>query len=213
MKNEGIINISGLRKSFEQVVVFGGLNLWVGANEIVAILGPSGCGKSTLLRCIVGLEEADAGELLFAHEEGEKRVGYLFQQPILYPHLNVEGNIALGFKKKHNRIVRSKIIAAELDSVNMSGFERRRVESLSGGEAQRVALVRAMLGQPELLLLDEPFSALDLESRRAITIQTRDWLKQKNTAAIHVTHDPEEASLIADRVLSWSDLVGPSEEE
>ena len=95
----------------------------------------------------------------------------------------------------------------------MSGFERRRVESLSGGEAQRVALVRAMLGQPELLLLDEPFSALDLESRRAITIQTRDWLKQKNTAAIHVTHDPEEASLIADRVLSWSDLVGPSEEE
>ena len=213
MRNEGIINISELRKSFEQVVVFDGLNLRVGANEIVAILGPSGCGKSTLLRCIVGLEEADAGELLFTHEEGEKSVGYLFQQPILYPHLNVEGNIALGFKKKHNRIVRSKIIAAELDSVNMSGFERRRVESLSGGEAQRVALVRAMLGQPELLLLDEPFSALDLESRRAITIQTRDWLKQKNTAAIHVTHDPEEASLIADRVLSWSDLVGPSEEE
>ena len=213
MINKGIINVSELRKSFDQVVVFDGLNLKVGSNEIVAILGPSGCGKSTLLRCIVGLEEVDAGELLFAHEEGEKSVGYLFQQPILYPHLNVEGNIALGFNKKHNRSERSKIIAAELDSVNMSGFERRRVESLSGGEAQRVALVRAMLGQPELLLLDEPFSALDLESRRAITIQTRDWLKQKNTAAIHVTHDPEEASLIADRVLSWDDLVGPTEEE
>ena len=213
MRNEEIVNISELKKSFEQVVVFDGLNLRVGANEIVAILGPSGCGKSTLLRCIVGLEEVDAGELLFTHEEGGKSVGYLFQQPILYPHLNVEGNIALGFKKKHNRSERSKIIAAELDSVNMSGFDRRRVESLSGGEAQRVALIRAMLGQPELLLLDEPFSALDLESRRAITIQTRDWLKQKNTAAIHVTHDPEEASLIADRVLSWSDLVGSSEEE
>lgn len=213
MINKGIINVSELRKSFDQVVVFDGLNLKVGSNEIVAILGPSGCGKSTLLRCIVGLEEVDAGELLFTHEEGGKSVGYLFQQPILYPHLNVEGNIALGFNKKHNRSERSKIIAAELDSVNMSGFERRRVESLSGGEAQRVALVRAMLGQPELLLLDEPFSALDLESRRAITIQTRDWLKQKNTAAIHVTHDPEEASLIADRVLSWDDLVGPTEEE
>ena len=213
MINKGIINVSELRKSFDQVVVFDGLNLKVGSNEIVAILGPSGCGKSTLLRCIVGLEEVDAGELLFGHEEGGKSVGYLFQQPILYPHLNVEGNIALGFNKKHNRSERSKIIAAELDSVNMSGFERRRVESLSGGEAQRVALVRAMLGQPELLLLDEPFSALDLESRRAITIQTRDWLKQKNTAAIHVTHDPEEAALIADRVLSWDDLVGPTEEE
>ena len=213
MRNEGIINISELGKSFEQVVVFDGLNLKVGTNEIVAILGPSGCGKSTLLRCIVGLEEVDAGELLFAHEEGSESVGYLFQQPILYPHLSVEGNIALGFKEEHDRSERGRIIAAELDSVNMSGFERRRVESLSGGEAQRVALVRAMLGQPELLLLDEPFSALDLESRRAITIQTRDWLKQKNTAAIHVTHDPEEASLIADRVLSWDDLVGSSEEE
>ncbi len=213
MKQKGIISISELRKSFEHVVVFDGLNLKVGTNEIVAILGPSGCGKSTLLRCIVGLEEVDAGELLFAHEEGSKSVGYLFQQPILYPHLNVEGNIALGFKEKHNRSERGRIIATELDSVNMSGFERRRVESLSGGEAQRVALVRAMLGRPELLLLDEPFSALDLEARRAITIQTRDWLKQKNTAAIHVTHDPEEASLIADRVLSWEDLVGSSEEE
>lgn len=213
MKNNAIVNVNNLRKSFDSVLVFDGLNLHVEANEIVAILGPSGCGKSTLLRCIVGLEVVEDGELHFANEQGSERVGYLFQQPILYPHLNVEGNIALGFKKKYNRSKRSMIIAAELDSVNMSGFERRRVESLSGGEAQRVALIRAMLGRPELLLLDEPFSALDLETRRAITIQTRDWLKQRKTAAIHVTHDPEEAALIADRVLSWDTLVGSTEEE
>ena len=213
MNNKVIVNINELKKSFDNTVVFEGLNLEIEANEIVAILGPSGCGKSTLLRCIVGLEKFDRGELLFAHEKGKEHVGYLFQQPILYPHLNVEANIALGFKKKHNRSVRRRIISAELDSVNMGGFERRKVEDLSGGEAQRVALVRAMLGQPELLLLDEPFSALDLKTRRAITIQTRAWLKQKKTAAIHVTHDPEEASLIADRVLSWDDLVGPYEEE
>ena len=87
------------------------------------------------------------------------------------------------------------------------------MESLSGGEAQRIALLRAMLGQPEVLLFDEPFSALDLETRRSITVQTRKWLKQRNTAAIHVTHDPEEAELMADRVVAWQALFDHFEEE
>lgn len=211
--NGSVLEIKNLKKSFAEVSVFSGLNLHLEANEIVAILGPSGCGKSTLLRCIVGLEDADRGELRFASNRGAEGVGYLFQQPILYPHLNVAANIALGFKAKLSKKERQTTIAKELESVNLSGFESRRVESLSGGEAQRIALLRAMLGQPEVLLLDEPFSALDLETRRNITVQTREWLKQRNTAAIHVTHDPEEAELMADRVVPWQTLFGRFEEE
>ena len=208
-----VLEIKNLEKSFAEVSVFSGLSLRLKSNEIVAILGPSGCGKSTLLRCIVGLEDADRGELRFASKRGAEGVGYLFQQPILYPHLNVAGNIALGFKAKKSKKERQTTIAKELESVDLNGFESRRVESLSGGEAQRIALLRAMLGQPEVLLLDEPFSALDLETRRNITVQTREWLKQRNTAAIHVTHDPEEAELMADRVVPWQTLFDRSEEE
>ena len=211
--NGSVLEIKNFKKSFAEVSVFSGLNLHLEANEIVAILGPSGCGKSTLLRCIVGLEDADRGELCFASNRGAEGVGYLFQQPILYPHLNVAANIALGFKAKLSKKERQTTIAKELESVNLSGFESRRVESLSGGEAQRIALLRAMLGQPEVLLLDEPFSALDLETRRNITVQTREWLKQRNTAAIHVTHDPKEAELMADRVVPWQTLFGRFEEE
>jgi ABC-type nitrate/sulfonate/bicarbonate transport system ATPase subunit len=210
---ESVLEIKNLAKSFDEVCVFSGLNLRLDGNEIVAILGPSGCGKSTLLRCIVGLEEAERGEIRFASKRREEGVGYLFQQPILYPHLNVAANIALGFKAKPSKKERQRTIARELESVELDGFESRRVESLSGGEAQRIALLRAMLGQPEVLLLDEPFSALDLETRRSITVQTRKWLKQRNTAAIHVTHDPEEAELMADRVVPWQALFDHFEEE
>lgn len=210
---ESVLEIKNLAKSFDEVGVFSGLNLRLDGNEIVAILGPSGCGKSTLLRCIVGLEEAERGEIRFASKRREEGVGYLFQQPILYPHLNVAANIALGFKAKPSKKERKITIARELESVELDGFESRRVESLSGGEAQRIALLRAMLGQPEVLLLDEPFSALDLETRRSITVQTRKWLKQRNTAAIHVTHDPEEAELMADRVVPWQALFDHFEEE
>ena len=213
MSEPSVLEIRYLAKSFDGVSVFNGLNLRLEANEIVAILGPSGCGKSTLLRCIVGLEEADHGGLTFASKRGSEGVGYLFQQPILYPHLNVGSNIALGFKTKVSKKERRTTMARELESVELSGFESRRVESLSGGEAQRIALLRAMLGQPEVLLLDEPFSALDLETRRSITAQTRRWLKQRKTAAIHVTHDPEEAELMADRVVPWRDLIHHNEEE
>jgi ABC-type nitrate/sulfonate/bicarbonate transport system ATPase subunit len=208
-----VLEIKNLEKSFAEVSVFRSLSLSLKANEIVAILGPSGCGKSTLLRCIVGLEESDRGDLTFASKRGAEGVGYLFQQPILYPHLNVAANIALGFKTKTSKKERQITIARELDSVGLNGFESRRVESLSGGEAQRIALLRAMLGQPEVLLLDEPFSALDLETRRNITVQTREWLKQRKTAAIHVTHDPEEAELMADRVVPWQTLFDLCEEE
>ena len=139
---ESVLEIKNLAKSFDEVGVFSGLNLRLDGNEIVAILGPSGCGKSTLLRCIVGLEEAERGEIRFASKRREEGVGYLFQQPILYPHLNVAANIALGFKAKPSKKERQITIERELESVELDGFESRRVESLSGGEAQRIALLR-----------------------------------------------------------------------
>ena len=212
MTEKAVLTATSISKSFGEIKVLDGLNLTLHDEEIIAILGPSGCGKSTLLRCLVGLEQPDSGHLDIESQRGSEAIGYLFQKPILYPHLNVAGNIALGFAKKITKPEQQTIIAQELTLVQMDGFEKRRVESLSGGEAQRVALVRAMLGKPEVLLLDEPFSALDLETRRTLAVQTRQWLKQRSTAAIHVTHDPEEAALIADRVLIWKELFQSEEE-
>mgnify|MGYP001410017991 FL=1 len=212
MTEKAVLTATSISKSFGEIKVLDGLNLTLHDEEIIAILGPSGCGKSTLLRCLVGLEQPDSGHLDIESQRGSEAIGYLFQKPILYPHLNVAGNIALGFAKKITKPEQQTIIAQELSLVQMDGFEKRRVESLSGGEAQRVALVRAMLGKPEVLLLDEPFSALDLETRRTLAVQTRQWLKQRSTAAIHVTHDPEEAALIADRVLIWKELFQSEEE-
>lgn len=213
MEDDYVLQIKQISKHFDEVLVFDGLNLQLRESEIVAILGPSGCGKSTLLRCIVGLEVPDNGTIEIGHPGKTEAIGYLFQDPILYPHLNTAGNIALGFDERLTKQEKRTRIAEELASVDLTGFEKRSVESLSGGEAQRVALVRAMLGQPKVLLLDEPFSALDLETRRALAIQTRQWLKQRQTASIHVTHDPEEAELIADRIIPWPDLLSGEEEE
>ena len=213
MKKDFVLKIEHSSKHFDEVKVFEGLSLRLNANEIVAILGPSGCGKSTLLRCIVGLEKADSGTILIAHQRGTESIGYLFQNPILYPHLNTAGNIALGFSERLTKQEKKNRIEQELISVELEGFETRAVESLSGGEAQRVALVRALLGDPKVLLLDEPFSALDLETRRSLAVKTRQWLKQRSIASIHVTHDPEEAELIADRVITWDSMIAVNEEE
>ncbi|MDA8546543.1 ATP-binding cassette domain-containing protein [Euryarchaeota archaeon] len=210
MKENCILRVDELSKSFGTTQVFTGLNFQVHAGEIVALLGPSGCGKSTLLRMIAGLESVESGQILYP-EDVSQSIGYVFQKPILYPHLDVEGNIALGFGKKVSRKERQRIIHDELTLVGLEGFSSRKIENLSGGEAQRITVVRALLNQPKLLLLDEPFSALDLGTRRKLATDTRDILRTKNTAAIHVTHDPEEAEIIADRVLLWGDITHSNE--
>jgi len=210
MKENCILQVEELSKSFGTTQVFTGLHFQVHAGEIVALLGPSGCGKSTLLRMIAGLESVESGQILYP-EDVSQSIGYVFQKPILYPHLDVEGNIALGFGKKVSRKERQRIIHDELTLVGLEGFSTRKIENLSGGEAQRITVVRALLNQPKLLLLDEPFSALDLGTRRKLATDTRDILRTKNTAAIHVTHDPEEAEIIADRVLLWGDITHSNE--
>lgn len=210
MKKKCVLDVKELGKRFADVKVFERLRFNVKDGEIVALLGPSGCGKSTLLRMIAGLESVEDGEIIHSNE-GRQSIGYVFQKPILYPHLNVEGNVALGLESKLSRKERKQIIQDELRLVGLGGFSSRKVEKLSGGEAQRVAVVRALLNQPSLLLLDEPFSALDIASRRKIAQDTRVILRSKNIAAIHVTHDPEEAEIIADRVLLWSEITHSNE--
>ena len=207
-----IVRVKGIAKSFDSKLIFENLNLDIRENEIVAIIGPSGCGKSTLLRMIAGLESVDVGKIEFT-QKSENAVGYVFQRPILYPHLNVEGNVSLGIDGRVSKKERKEIISEELRLVGLDGFSTRSIESLSGGEAQRVTVVRALLNQPALLLLDEPFSALDIPTRRRIAQDTREILKSKRTAAIHVTHDPEEAELIADRVFNWKELTFLTSEE
>ena len=193
-----MLECTSLSKKFDKIL-FEDFNLELEPGEIVAITGPSGCGKSTLLRIICGLEKSDSGNILLNQEditelEPEKRgIGMLFQKPVLYPHLNVEGNLRLGGEGD---------IESALNEVGLSGFNERKIETLSGGEGQRVALARALLAEPKVLLLDEPFSALDHELSVKLVGEVRDILKQRGCPSILVTHNKEEAKLFADRIIS-----------
>jgi len=212
-----ILKIEDLSKQFSQKTIFSAINIEISKGEIVALLGPSGCGKSTLLRMICGLESVEEGSISFSDAEEtvidteikniRQSVGLIFQKPVLFPHLNVAGNIILGMSKPPSRKLRYEVTEKYLEDVGLSGFSKNSVETLSGGEAQRVCLVRALISEPKLLLLDEPFSSLDVKSRRKIAIETKQILKKKGISALHVTHDPEEANLISDRVIKWQDLV------
>jgi len=212
-----ILKIEDLSKQFSQKTIFSAINIEISKGEIVALLGPSGCGKSTLLRMICGLETIENGSISFADADEavidtemkniRQSVGLIFQKPVLFPHLNVAGNIILGMSKPPSRKLRYEVTEKYLEDVGLSGFSTHSVETLSGGEAQRVCLVRALISEPKLLLLDEPFSSLDVKSRRKIAIETKQILKKKGISALHVTHDPEEAKLISDRVIKWQDLV------
>ena len=211
MVNE-VLSITNVSKKFSDLELFKNLNLVVNKEEIIAIIGPSGCGKTTILRMICGLEKDYTGTIEFEGKDICKtqiqdKIGFIFQKPILFPHLNVGKNILLGCKQKGNKKFYNEIINRELDFIGLPGFAKRKVESLSGGESQRVALARALLANPELLLLDEPFSSLDVSSRRTLATETRHFIKSKKKTAIHVTHDEEEAKIIADRVIYWEDLL------
>ena len=211
------VELVGVSKAFGQALVCSNLHLRVEAGELVSLLGPSGCGKTTLLRMMCGLETVDHGERLIDNEplaNGtlDPRISLLFQQPVLYPHLTVSGNMALGLPNNIGKKERKARVEAMLEFVGMTGFGSRRTQRLSGGEAQRVAFGRALLGSPQVLLLDEPFSSVDATTRLELATATREWLKNSNVTAVHVTHDPEEAKRFADRLVNWNDLAAPKQE-
>ena len=194
-----MLSCKGLRKSFDKVL-FDDFNLDLQSGEIIAITGPSGCGKTTLLRCICGLEDLDEGRIVLDDRDitntlaEERGIGLIFQRPVLYPHLDVKGNLKLGSQDCD--------VSATLAEVDLIGFENRRVETLSGGEGQRIALARALLAKPSLLLLDEPFSSLDEELSDKLLSDVRGLLKARNCPAILVTHNHDVAKKFADSVIS-----------
>lgn len=185
----------------------------VAPGETVALLGPSGSGKSTLLRVIAGLLHPDGGQVLIGGREVTEApthlrgVGMVFQDEQLFPHRDVAANISFGLRMQR---ARSAEIAARvgelLDLVGLPGFDRRRVTELSGGEAKRVALARALAPRPRVLLLDEPLTGLDAELHRRLVGDVRRILSSEGTTAVHVTHDRDEAVTLADRVLQLADL-------
>ena len=201
--------LSGISKSFGSQGVLKGLSLEVANGEFVAVLGSSGSGKTTLLRLIAGFDDPDTGEIsiagktvaaknVFVPAEARK-VGYVPQDAALFPHLSVSENIAFGLKGL-SKLARTDRVRQLLKLVSMEAFESQSSTSLSGGQKHRIALARALAPEPELILLDEPFAALDAELRSRIRDEIKDVLDKVSSTTILVTHDQEEALSIADRV-------------
>jgi len=200
--------LDGIRKSYGATLALDGVSLCVPSGSIVAVLGPSGSGKSTLLSIIAGLEIPDAGRVLWqgeslqgvpAHRRG---FGLMFQDFALFPHLNVERNVGFGLLMQGLEVGRvSERVRECLEQVGLAGFERRDVQTLSGGEQQRVALARALAPRPRLLMLDEPLGALDRTLRERLLGEIHRILRAARQTALVVTHDQEEAFGLADRIV------------
>ena len=201
--------LSGISKSFGSQLVLKDLSLEVANGEFVAVLGSSGSGKTTLLRLIAGFDDPDSGEIsisgklvaaknVFVAAEARK-VGYVPQDAALFPHLSVSENIAFGLKGL-GKTARTDRVRSLLKLVSMEEFENQSSTSLSGGQKHRIALARALAPEPELILLDEPFAALDAELRSRIRDEIKQVLDKVSSTTILVTHDQEEALSIADRV-------------
>jgi ABC-type Fe3+/spermidine/putrescine transport system ATPase subunit len=205
MSTGDAIVLTGVRKSYGDVLAVDGVDLAVAPGELLTLLGPSGCGKSTLLRLIAGFEVPDAGRVeLFGEDVAgvgpERRgVGLLFQHLALFPHLDVAGNVAYGLRGL-GRAERRARVAELLELVDLPGSESRFPDQLSGGQAQRVALARALAPRPRVVLLDEPFSSLDTSLRASLRAEVRSILRAAGVTAVLVTHDQDEALSLGDRV-------------
>ena len=204
------IHARQIHKDFGSFTALDGVDLDIASGELVALLGPSGSGKTTLLRVIAGLEFADHGQIRFGDTDmaavpvRERQVGFVFQHYALFRHMTVLGNVSFGLNVRRPRPARSDIRARALDLlrlVQLDGLEHRYPAQLSGGQRQRVALARALAIEPRVLLLDEPFGALDAKVRKDL----RRWLRTLHTrtgvTTLFVTHDQEEALELADRVV------------
>ena len=203
-----IIEIKNVCKSFSGKDVLKDINLYINQGEFLTLLGPSGCGKTTLLRMIAGFLKPDEGSILLDGKDlegtspSERPLNTVFQRYALFPHLDVYDNIAFGLKlKKVPQEEIDKRVRRVLKLVAMSDYEDRDVETLSGGQQQRIAIARAIVNQPKVLLLDEPLAALDLKMRKDMQIELKEMHKQLGITFIYVTHDQEEALTLSDTVV------------
>ncbi|TCO74386.1 spermidine/putrescine ABC transporter ATP-binding protein [Marinisporobacter balticus] len=210
--NDYIVELKNISKIFGDKAVLCDIDLSIKQKEFVTLLGPSGCGKTTTLRIIGGFEHATTGDVYF---EGKKvndippfkrQINTVFQKYALFPHLNVFENIAFGLKiKKIDKDVIQEKVKEMLRLVNLQGFENRKIDSLSGGQQQRIAIARALVNEPKVLLLDEPLGALDLKLRKGMQIELKKIQQRVGITFIYVTHDQEEALTMSDRVIVMSE--------
>jgi sulfonate transport system ATP-binding protein len=214
------LQIKNVKKVFkigsDTVEVLRDINLDIKDGEFVSIVGPSGCGKSTLLRMIAGLDTVTDGQILYDDKsfskESQKQIGVIFQESRLFPWKTVEKNIEFGIEGKLSKSEKKKKIQEHIDFVGLSGFEKALPSQLSGGMQQRVSIARSLINNPKILLLDEPFGALDAFTK--INMQTeiaRIWEKEKTTMFL-VTHDIEEAIFLGDKIVVMSPKPGVVEE-
>jgi putative spermidine/putrescine transport system ATP-binding protein/putrescine transport system ATP-binding protein len=203
-----VVEVRNVTKKFHQIIAVDDASFEVNKGQITSLLGPSGCGKTTTLRMIAGFETPDTGAVLIAGNDMqgkrpyERNVGLLFQDYALFPHLTVEQNVAYGLRYRKtppNEIPRRT--AEMLELVKLAGYEKRRPSQLSGGEQQRVALARALATKPEVMLLDEPLSALDAKLRQELRVELKEILMAVGSTTIVVTHDQEEAMSLAEHVI------------
>ena len=203
-----LIELSHISKSFDGELILDDLNLTIHENEFVTLLGPSGCGKTTTLRLIGGFETPDTGRIIFdgtditALAPNERKLNTVFQKYALFSHMSIAENIAFGLKisKKSKEYIHDKIKYA-LKLVNLDGFEKRSVDSLSGGQQQRIAIARAIVNEPKVLLLDEPLGALDLKMRQDMQYELIRLKNELGITFIYVTHDQEEALTMSDTIV------------
>lgn len=205
-----MLELKNIDKSFGDVDVLKDINLSVQKGEIVSLLGLSGSGKSTILNIISGFEESCKGEVIYKDkvlsdektfiEPQNRNIGFVFQNYALFPHMNIYDNITFGISKMP-KDHKQKIVADLLKLIGLEGFEKRYPHELSGGQQQRIALIRSMALNPELILLDEPFSSIDSMAKASIQKQLLQILKGSSKTAIIVTHDPNEAMAMSDKIV------------
>ena len=213
-----LIELKGISKSFGDTKVLHNIDLYIRKCEFITLLGPSGCGKTTLLRIIGGFETPDTGSVLFegadltAVPPYKRRINTVFQKYALFTHLNVFDNIAFGLNlkapealgvktRKQKKEEINRRVTRMLKLVKMEGYEKRSIDQLSGGQQQRIAIARALVNEPEVLLLDEPLGALDLKLRKEMQVELKAMQQQLGITFIYVTHDQEEALTMSDTVV------------
>ena len=203
-----MIHLENISKEYDGATVLSDINLYILKNEFLTLLGPSGCGKTTTLRLIGGFEYPTTGRVIYEGKDitdvppYKRQINTVFQKYALFPHLNVRDNIAFGLKiKKMSRGEIDRRVDKMLSLVNLAGYGKRSVDSLSGGQQQRIAIARALVNEPDVLLLDEPLGALDLKLRKEMQLELKSMQQQLGITFIYVTHDQEEALTMSDTIV------------
>ena len=206
--SKDLITLEHISKSYDGQMILDDLSLSIYENSFVTLLGPSGCGKTTTLRIIGGFEKPDQGRVIFDGQDitnlapNKRQLNTVFQKYALFTHMTIAENIAFGLKikNKSDSYIKDKIKYA-LKLVNLEGFENRMPDSLSGGQQQRIAIARAIVNEPKVLLLDEPLGALDLKMRQDMQYELKRLKDELGITFIYVTHDQEEALTMSDHLI------------